>query len=157
MSSSRLATGDLIRTAIGLLPGSSPDTFLEWLSARVWALRTAREAPCGAVGAFATTADRGTVEIRPGALAPLKAPRRQLDFRASPALELAVADASDERLAALDVDDPLASAFGRALALELNASGRAQIGNFGSWGLGKKPTLETFVRFRSHPAINQRL
>ena len=144
MSSSRLATGDLIRTAVALVQGSAPDVFLEWLSARVWALRASREVPCGAAGAFTTTADRGTVEIRPGALAPLKASRRQLDFRASTALEAAVAESSPERLAALDTDDPLASAL-------------AQIGNFGAWSIGKKPTLETFVRFRSNPAINQRL
>lgn len=157
MDSSRLTTGDLIRTAVALSPGTSTEALLEWLGQRVWALRSAREVACGNAGVFVTTADRGTVEIRPLTSAAPAVTRRQLDFRPSAALDAAVVDASPERLAALDSQDALATAFSRALALELAASGRAQIGNFGTWSLGKKPTLETFVRFRPHPAINQRL
>ena len=151
-----IASGDLIRTAMALVPGTTSDEFLEWLAAALRRLRTTKEVRCGAAGWFLTTASQGTVEIRPVRDGTAVA-RRVLDFRAAPALTAVVTAPTPEGLAALGCEDPLGSAFGQALATELIAFGRATVGNLGTWRLGKKPTLEVFVRFRPEPAANLRI
>lgn len=93
--------------------------------------------------------------------------RRQLDFVASPALERflseptvtdglpAPGDEAPPHAFLLDIGtgaDSFELTFSRALALELRVHGRASIGNFGIWTLGRKPTMDVYVRFRAHVA-----
>lgn len=146
-------TGDVVRTATTLGRGElSVESVLAWLGDVIRPLRVSPVSPCGPAGAFVTAAAKGTVEIRPtGALAA----GRVLDFRASPELVAAVTAADPSALGALADESDVATAFARALALELKEKGRAQVGNLGVWSLGRLPDLTVFVRFRAHPASSR--
>ncbi|MBT9559773.1 MAG: hypothetical protein IV100_27335 [Myxococcales bacterium] len=144
------------------------DGLLEWLGNVLRRLRGAAAVSCGPAGHFELGAARGTQEIRPGRGSTMAVvARRQLDFVASPALERFLSEAPTEgglpepgdvaspHAFLLDIGtgtDSLELAFSRALALELRVHGRATIGNFGVWTLGRKPTLDVYVRFRAHVA-----
>ena len=151
--------GDVVQTAVKLGNGQfTTDDLLKWLADLIRELRNSETGSCGACGAFSTTAAPMTTEINVSKLAPaVNMSNRSLDFRASDAL-MAVLKTSltdEEILSQLDTDEPISTCFGRALAIELTMNKRALLGNFGTWSLGQKPTLEPFVRFRSHAAIDR--
>ena len=151
--------GDVVQTAVKLGSGQfSVDDLLKWLADLIRELRDSETVTCGACGTFSTIAEPMTTEINVSKLAPAgNLSNRSLDFRASDGL-MAVLNTSltdEEVLSQLDTDDPIASCFGRALAIELTMNKRAILGNFGTWSLGQKPTMEPFVRFRSHAAIDR--
>ena len=151
--------GDVVQTAVKLSNGKfATDDVLKWLAELVRTLRTSQTVNCGACGTFSTTSEPMTTEINVSTLSPASnLSNRQLDFRPSEALMVTIQSGlTDESvLTGLDTDDPIASCFGRALAMELTMNKKASLGNFGTWSLGQKPNLEPFVRFRSHAAINR--
>lgn len=154
-------TGDVVATAVDVGGGAfDADAVLRWLADCVRALRSAAVAPCGAAGRFTVESDAGTVEIHPLTKVPMAGySRRVLGFEASAALEAVIGRdlPTEDLLAPMEAGDPIATAFGRALVIELVTGKRAAIGNFGTWTIGQKPSLERFVRFRPSPAINRML
>jgi nucleoid DNA-binding protein len=157
----RAMTGDVIQTASELSGGKvDTDSVLKWLAEIVKSLRETKTVACGAVGDFVVTENLGTVEINPATKNPVpNYSRRILDFDPSDQLKAIVASdiISEEDLAALDSDDPVASCFGRALATILTAEKRATIGNFGTWTVTQRPDMQRFILFRPRPAINRML
>lgn len=155
-------SGDVVKRCVEIGAGQfAADTALEWLADIVRSLRTEPFAACGNAGTFTAQEEQmGTVEINPVSKLPVGASqRRNLHFTASDALTriLMQSALTDDLVALLENDDPIASAFGKALAQELVLNRRASIGNFGVWSVGQKPNLQRFVRFRPRPAINQML
>ncbi len=153
--------GDVVRRAVEISGGSvSADEVLRWLADIVRDLRNVTEAHCGNAGLFTVTDQSGTVEINPTSRLPVGGySNKSLSFSASAALNSVLTHnaLTDDTLAALDHEHPIAAAFGKALATELVLTRRASIGNFGVWTIGQKPDLQRFVRFRPRPAINQML
>ena len=152
--------GDVVRSAVEIGGGKfAADDVLRWLADVVRMLRTEDRVQCGRAGEFTKTEESGTVEINPTNRLPRGYSRKILGFKASEALTTVVQRSAllDDLLAALRTDNPVETAFCHALAGELVQSGRATIGNFGTWSVGQKPTLERFVRFRPRPEINRML
>lgn len=153
--------GDVVERAVELGEGAfDADAVLGWLAELVRALRTGSSATCGAAGAFVAANVAGTVEIHPLTRAPVPGySRRSLAFEASPALSALIGrdQVTQDLLEPLEAESPVATAFGRALLIELVLNRRAAIGNFGVWSIGQKPTMERFIRFRPNPAINRML
>lgn len=153
--------GDVVQRAVEFGGGAfNADRVLAWLANIVRSLRTEASAACGSAGEFSTGETVGTVEINPHTRTPIgNYSSRTLVFNSSPALEAVLHHnaLTDELLQGLAHDDPVAQAFGRALATELVLSRRAAIGNFGVWTIGQKPDLERFIRFRPRPVINRML
>lgn len=151
--------GDVVQTAVKLGNGKFvTDDVLKWLAALVRELRNSETVPCGGCGFFSTTSEPMTTEINVSTLKPASnLSNRQLDFRPSEAFMSVIKSglADESVLTQLDTDDLIASSFSRALAMELSMNKKATLGNFGTWSLGQKPSLEPFVRFRSHSAINR--
>ncbi len=154
-------SNDLVRRAVEISGGAhDADAMLQWLANIIRSLRDSSEAVCGHAGSFIVTEESGTVEINPSTRMPVGGySNKALSFRASDALNgvLEHNALTDELLTALEHENAIASAFGKALATELVLNRRAAIGNFGVWTIGQKPNLERFVRFRPRPAINRML
>ena len=153
--------GDVVQGAVELGEGAfDADAVLSWLADLVRALRAGARAGCGGAGTFTTVNTAATVEIHPLTKAPVAGySRRSLAFEASPALN-ALLDrdqVTQDLLDGVATDSPVATAFSQALLIALVVGKRASIGNFGTWSIGQKPTLERFIRFRPNPAINRML
>jgi hypothetical protein len=154
-------SGDVVRKAVEISGGTvAADEVLRWLADIVRSLRTSPTAACGAAGRFFAGEEAGTVEINPASRLPQAGySSKSLVFESSPALDNAIAlkALTEEGLAALASENPVADCFAKALATELVLRRRAAIGNFGIWTIGQMPDLRHFVRFRSKAAINQML